>query len=315
MKRFYLCALALCCAFLLSFAPAVGAFNYSDYDMETLTESADFDEISQMEEEMLENIVELYTSEYGQEPSDIPEHIDYSNAVKIYIDTDVLALNTDDAETILNALTAGDYVWVIETTIDDVAAEVTLARGEPLNEERTASLTEEERESIRQQEGKWGITATGITPKGETKKASYVQKLTTIFENNEDTLSDVEQIAIAGGIPAFRYPIAIAFDGEKATQWLSFGEDFITAYLEEGEIAEVSDASTRSALRAGLSSDVYDFDLLADYARDRYEEPASGYSGGTGGAADGVGYEIGVGVVLVLALGVCIFVVLRKRFS
>lgn len=305
MKQKFFTLAALCCVLLLC-APAAAAADYSALG-EPLTESADYAEIQQTEETILDQMNEVYQTEYGKNAGAPFSALNYDHSVKIYIDTDVLALHTDDETAIQEALDKGDHIWVIETTVDGITAEVTLGRGEPLDEAAASVLTEEEKEEVRRNEGKWCVQTVSVQ---QDSDSFYPEKVNQALSKSGEISSAAERVVIVGGIPAFRYPIAIAFDGEKATHWISLGEDFITTALEDEDISAAADGSMANVLQEGASTGVYDFNTLADYAQATYKASDEDSVGGAG-VTDGA--WLTPIVVVVIGLLACVSVLLLRK--
>lgn len=73
-----------------------------------LCESSDFEAVKKLESQMLIELKEMYD---GLEmPSDFPEKMDFSYAVKIYVDTGIQNFNTDKESEIMENLRQSTYV-------------------------------------------------------------------------------------------------------------------------------------------------------------------------------------------------------------
>lgn len=95
-------------------------------EQDMLVTSSDFKEVSALEPDMLEWLQEFGASQGIEE---IPERVDYEKAVKVYIDTDMITMDSYARETLLNALEEGNYVWVIPASSAHGNFQITVARG------------------------------------------------------------------------------------------------------------------------------------------------------------------------------------------
>ena len=239
MKTKAIVWVVLLCLLLCIFVEATDKTGIAYED--NLTRSSDLEAVSALENELLSDLETYYEMEYGAKPKQMPDHIDFSKSVRIYVDTDILSLNTDHQETILNALKCGNYVWNVYLCADDVLCCATISRGQPLNEN----------ESIHDKSGAWVISAFSVGQNTLPYPDQISRKL-----QREGIDTSIQKVVVVGGIPAFRYPIAIAFDGERAVQWLTFDDgDLVTSGLQE-----------RNA------DGIYDFQSLADDARESQSE-------------------------------------------
>lgn len=201
-----------------------------------LETSDDFKEIRLLEDDIRNNFL-LFVDE-------VPESIDFSQAVRIYVDTDLVNLKSTQQEVLLEALEDSNYVWVVPLKANREWYSVTIARGLPYNGDDRGVLTEEDIEHIRSMEGKWHITETingGV--------AGYYSQLM----NYGEEILNYDRIIFVSSQPGMRMPIAIGFSDGSARSWISLGYTYPV----------ISNAENTS----GNDNGIYDFETIAKLAR------------------------------------------------
>lgn len=301
MQKFIYRTLSVCVAVIFLLCASVNAADYEGVTSDSLLSSEDYSEIQGLEKTILEDAYQAFVTEYQQEPVSMPKTLDYANAVKIYVDADLLGLQTDRQSELMTAMEESGHIWILDIPVDNCILSVTLGKGLPLNEDRAEALTEEEQEQIRQNEGKWKVNAVGVTTPEEAPVQSYTDQINNSLANNATELSDVQDVVIVGGVAPFQYPIALAMDGEKAIAWISLGQDFVTSSLEGDTFSEEK------------ASGVYDFNELAEYARTTYSNKDEELSGGSSDTSK-IDFKLmgfcGIAALVILIIS---FVVYRKR--
>lgn len=205
-----------------------------------LETSDDFKEIRLLEDDIRNNFL-LFVDE-------VPESIDFSQAVRIYVDTNLVNLKSTQQEVLLEALEDSNYIWVVPLKANGEWYSVTIARGLPFNGDDRGVLTEEDIEYIRNMEGKWDITETingGV--------AGYYSQLM----NCGDEIQNYDRIIFVSSQPGMRMPIAIGFSDGSARSWISLGYKYPV----------ISNAENTS----GINNGIYDFETIAKLAR-RYDD-------------------------------------------
>lgn len=202
----------------------------------------DFQEIQLLENDIRDNI--LWTGAEG-----VPESIDFSRAIRIYVDTNLVKLKSIQQEVLLEALEDSNYVWVVPVEVDGEWCSVTIARGLPFNGDRRGVLTDEDVEYLRNMEGKWHVTE---TMRG-CVEGYYDQLL-----GYGDEILNYDRIIIVSSQPGMRMPIAIGFSEGEARSWISLGYGYPV----------ISDAENAGEIDTGI----YDFETIATLARDYDDE-------------------------------------------
>lgn len=269
---------------------------------DVLLESSDYSEIRKLETEMLEDLEDLYEGSEVLNP-DIPEKIDFSKAVKVYIDTGIEQLNTDKQSDIVECLEKSTYVWVIPMEISGENAEITVAKGLPLNKENAYMLTEKEKKEIEEQEGKWMITETA-----RLVTDAYVDQI----HENRSIQKNAEEVVFVGAIPGMRYPVAVGFRNGKAEDMYSLGFTY--------QIVEAIREKSDKRLKKGIGNLKYDYETIINLSNN-YEINENDMSGGAGGelAIGEKSYEsfyiivFSVIIVSVFAAIFCVYLQLPNR--
>ena len=192
------------------------SLNVSDvyaYSIETLNNSSDFQEISQMEEE----IFRWAEGALESENQTVELQIDHSRAVKIYIDTNIFEnekLTPDILQTILNGAV---YIWEVPVKVsEDRYVIVTVSRSLPIDEELQKELlengtyTQEELETELEKAGSWTIATAGY----DETKSDYIGRLeSALGEAYNEADSDV--VYLLGGTPKMRQPFGVIFKDDE----------------------------------------------------------------------------------------------------
>ena len=67
--------------------------------------------------------------------------IDYDKALKVYVDCNLIKLQTADTKKLTSALESANYVWVIPFKMEKTYGMFTVAKGLPLREEAKSAWT------------------------------------------------------------------------------------------------------------------------------------------------------------------------------
>ena len=109
-------------------------------DQDQLITSSDWTEISNLQDEMKK-----------EEPD---ATIDYDKALKVYVDCNLIKLQTADTKKLTSALESANYVWVIPFKMEKTYGMFTVAKGLPLREEAKSVLTKAEQEEVKNHDRK-----------------------------------------------------------------------------------------------------------------------------------------------------------------
>lgn len=165
------------------------------------------DDISNLTDEIITTTNDLLSDKL---PNNITSaNINYDNAYKIYVGTNVFKMDTTNINDLTNAFGSDGYIYELPIYIDGNTIIVNIAKGQPLNE--NAELTEAERQEILSKVGKWSVTGVKYY-EGET--VNYKIEL-------QKMLNDVpKNVILVGGLPHFRYAVALIADDEGNVQEL-----------------------------------------------------------------------------------------------
>lgn len=183
-------------------------FNVSDtyaYSVETLDCSPDLQEISQMEDEILR------WAQGAIENENADLQIEYSRAVKIYVDTNIFEQEELTDENLQDTLDNAVYIWEVPVKVSEGKyVIVTVSRALPIDEELQKELledgiyTQEELEMQLEKVGSWTISRTRYYETG----LDYIGKLDSVLGeilNKED----LDMVYLLGGTPKMRLPFGV----------------------------------------------------------------------------------------------------------
>lgn len=214
------------------------------YSIETLDSNPDLQEISQMEDE----IFRWAQGAIENENADL--QIEYSRAVKIYIDTNIFEQEELTAENLQDTLDNAVYIWEVPVKVsEDRYVIVTVSRALPIDEELQQELledgtyTQEELEMALEKVGSWTIP----TARYDETKSDYIGKLDSVLG---ETLNkeDLDMIYLLGGTPKMRQPFGVVCREGKyqiVTLDVVTGENDISAFSSE-ESQELNENSIYS---------------------------------------------------------------------
>ena len=242
-------------------------------DQDQLITSRDWTEISNLQDEMKK-----------EEPN---VTIDYDKALKVYVDCNLIKLQTADTKKLTSALESANYVWVIPFKMEKTYGMFTVAKGLPLSEEAKPVLTKAEQEEVKNHAGKWMITETA---------EHTVEPYYDILLEKREALSDCTRVVLVGSQPGMRQPVALGMDDETARIWISLGYQ----YPVMEKIPETQN----------VESGVYSFESVAEIS-DTYIEDSEVSTGAGVQSRSSMKYVAGIGIVLIGSI--LILSVLKKK--
>ncbi len=209
MKRIYYVCSFFILAFLVFSGVSAAAYDVGGQLEKLDVDSQDYKEIVELRGAIESQVKSASEMVQGDQVSD-GFKIEFESAQKIYVDTDIFALETTDADAIQDALNAGNYVWLLPVIVGGDKYQVTIARGLPLRKD--VEFTDDEIQRIKANEGKWCISSVGCPD--ET-----IKDYEDIIGDMLDALSydkDITQISLCGGLPFIHYPVAVVMSEGKA---------------------------------------------------------------------------------------------------
>ncbi len=172
---------------LLGFTISVCAATEQDHDLSVLTE------------EIVTASNDLFLDKLSREITE--NDVDFNNAFKIYVGTDLFKTEIDDVEEIPAAFGDDGYIYELPIYLDGGTLIVNIAKGQPLNE--SVEFTDEERQEILDNVGKWQVTALKYYDNEIVDYTTELEKRTGILTENA---------VLVGGLPYFRYAVALLPD-------------------------------------------------------------------------------------------------------
>ena len=280
-------------------------FHVSDtyaYSIETLDNNPDLQEISQMEDEILR------WAKGAIEDENVDLQVDYSRAVKIYVDTNIFENEELTPEILQDTLKDAVYIWEVPVKVsEDRYVIVTVSRALPIDEELQQELledgtyTQEELEMELEKVGSWTIPTAGY----DETKPDYIGKLDSVLG---ETLNkeDLDMVYLLGGTPKMRQPFGVVCREGKyqiVTLDVVTGESDISAFSSE-ESQELNENS------------IYSFEQVKEAIESMPEVDDESDTGGASALSTEKNKKIWIyGVVILLVAGVLAGGVMRKKLK
>lgn len=265
MKKVYTILLLV---LLGTFALGSTAFAASEYVEQLTPDSADYAEVSTLTNRVLDAMSGM--------SSDVTESdIDWSRAYKVYADeSDVYSSYKEQQMTYDEIKQHMEYyVWVLPVQVKNAYFHVTISQGMPLTEDESvlAVLTEEQKEQIREETGKWIPVVTEQLDEDKTAEQIDRQIADAVGKKN------IHRAFVMGGSPKLRSAVAVVE---------TINHNIQIVVLEEPRLTGVQRSKkARTVERPLKSGQIYTMEEMADrmseYAIDETDERI-----GTGGESD-----------------------------
>lgn len=256
MKKVYTILLL---ALLGTFALGGTAFAASEYVEQLTPDSADYAEVSTLTNRVLDAMSGMCADVTAAD-------IDWSQAYKVYADeSDVYSSYKEQQMTYDEIKQQMEcYVWVLPVQVKDAYFHVTISQGMPLTEDESvlAVLTEEQKEQIREETGKWIPVVTEQLD--EDKTAEQIDQQITDAVGEET----IYRAFIMGGSPKLRSAVAVVE---------TIDHDIQIVVLEEPRLTGVKSSEGARTTERPLESDqAYAMEDMADrmseYTVDKTDE-------------------------------------------
>lgn len=251
-----------------TFALGGTAFAASEYVEQLTPDSADYAEVSTLTNRVLDAMSGMCADVTAAD-------IDWSRAYKVYADeSDVYSSYKEQQMTYDEIKQHMEYyVWVLPVQVKNTYFHVTISQGMPLTEDESvlAVLTEEQKEQIREDTGKWIPVETEQLD--EDKAAERIEQQIADAVGKEK----INQALIMGGSPKLRSAVAVVE---------TINHNIQIVVLEEPRLTGVQRSKkARTVERPLKSGQIYTMEEMADrmseYAIDETDERI-----GTGGESD-----------------------------
>lgn len=200
---------------------------------------ADLKESSAAIQKMAE---ECYETEHSEKPSQI--NIDYDSAYGIYIDVDLFSGSSKSYREVMDLCKKAPVCYIVPVQVDEKHAVAEVSRGLPLNTSASSLLTEEEKEEIRNNEGKW-IPASLTFDAGQ--KSMEQQTDDTLTQNG---ISPETDHCMVGGVPGIHDLILVA-DTRSGCVYIPFDSSISAAHESTSYAKASSDGQNQEAVPGG----------------------------------------------------------------
>lgn len=255
------------------------AFAASEYVEQLTPDSADYAEVSTLTSRVLDAMS-------GMCPDVTAADIDWSRAYKVYADeSDVYGSYKEQQMTYDEIKQHMEYyVWVLPVQVKNAYFHVTISQGMPLTEDESvlAVLTEEQKEQIREETGKWIPVVTEQLDEDKTAEQIDRQIADAVGKEN------IHRAFVMGGSPKLRSAVAVVE---------TINHNIQIVVLEEPRLTGVQRSKkARTVERPLKSGQIYTMEEMADrmseYAIDETDERI-----GTG-AESGAGHTVIMWIIL-----------------
>lgn len=289
MKKAYTILLLV---LLGTFALGSTAFAASEYVEQLTPDSADYAEVSTLTNRVLDAMSGMCADVTAAD-------IDWSRAYKVYADeSDVYSSYKEQQMTYDEIKQHMEYyVWVLPVQVKDAYFHVTISQGMPLTEDESvlAVLTEEQKEQIREETGKWIPVVTEQLDEDKTAEQIDRQIADAVGKEN------IHRAFIMGGSPKLRSAVAVVE---------TINHDIQIVVLEEPRLTGVQSSKGARTAEQLQSGQAYAMEDMADRMSE-YTVDTTGERTGTG-AESGADHTVIVWIILGAA-GIGIGCWARKR--
>lgn len=265
MKKLLVCMLSL----VMTFAFLATAF------------AADFSDNAESDLKSISNeIVTTVNELYGDENNIITAaDIDYKKAFKVYVDTDVFKLSTNNASELESTLESGNYIYVLPISTNNGTIVANIQKGLPLNDNARAVLTKEEQQEVLSKVGQWVVSSVAFYNSGDTRYDYSNSLYNKVGDIPDGTM-------LVGSLPIFHDVVAL-IPGDDGMV-----ESLVPVTESTYEAEQISKAEN--------SSNVYDYQQVKEYASQLPTEN-SDLAGGTGITVTTNSFMVVVTIVLLVA--------------
>lgn len=255
MKKAYTILLLV---FLGTFALGSTAFAASEYVEQLTPDSADYAEVSTLTSRVLDAMSGMCADVTAAD-------IDWSRAYKVYADeSDVYSSYREQQMTYDEIKQHMEYyVWVLPVQVKDAYFHVTISQGMPLTEDESvlAVLTEEQKEQIREETGKWIPVVTEQLDEDKTAEQIDRQIADAVGKEN------IHRAFIMGGSPKLRSAVAVVETVHHDIQIVVLEEPRLTG------VQSSESARTAEQLQSGQAYAMEDMaDRMSEYTVDETDE-------------------------------------------
>lgn len=289
MKKAYTILLLV---LLGTFALGSTAFAASEYVEQLTPDSADYAEVSTLTNRVIDAMSGMCADVTAAD-------IDWSRAYKVYADeSDVYGSYKEQQMTYDEIKQHMEYyVWVLPVQVKDAYFRVTISQGMPLTEDESvlAVLTEEQKEQIREETGKWIPVVTEQLDEDKTAEQIDRQIADAVGKEN------IHRAFIMGGSPKLRSAVAVVE---------TINHDIQIVVLEEPRLTGVQSSKGARTAEQLQSGQAYAMEDMADRMSE-YTVDTTGERTGTG-AESGADHTVIVWIILGAA-GIGIGCWARKR--
>ena len=199
----------------------ISASTVSASKLEILSESEDYEKIVELADEIV-SVTNGGPVEDPFEEGIRVSDIDFDNALKEYIDTQLLTSELLSVSEVESALEQSDYIWIIPIRAYGHLYEACAVRangedGQPIDQ--------------------WHISGARGYELDDTP--TYIEQLNISLAANPDIVWDNYKFRLVGGVDPIRFPVWITFTETQMEYLIPGREDAAACLTDSSEIAEI----------------------------------------------------------------------------
>jgi hypothetical protein len=195
-------------------------------------------DITDMSDNIVSTVNDLFRDKLSREITE--NDFDFENSYKIYVGTDIFKLSTVNSEELKNKMESTGYIYELPIYVDGDTVIVNFAKGQPLDER--VEFTEEEKQEVISNVGKWQITAVKF----------YENEIVNYNSDIQSAIGEIpEDVMLVGGLPHFKYAVALLADENGIIKGIF-------------PLSEVPGANALKNIQTDIPS-VYDYEQMKNY--------------------------------------------------
>lgn len=249
-------------------------------------------ELTTIKDDIIEVTNDLLSNEINRTISD--NDVNLSNAYKIYVGTNIFQIDTNDANALEQLLEENGYIYELPIYVDGNTIIVNIAKGRPLEDD--INITEEEKQEILQNTGKWHVSAVKLY---KNKKIDYNAIISEVLGE------EPSDIILVGGLPNFKFAVAL----------LKNNDDKIDRLVP---LSDVPGINTISKFKTDKKKNIYDYEQIKEYINSLPIDDPDLMTNGYGFPTDNqssIIYIFKYGLIFVIIAGIGVFLLKKLRYN
>lgn len=267
----------------------------------TLSEETCDAEVKEVVYEVISEVNAAYHREYSGKSIN-KEGVNFADAYKVYIDYDFF----DDTEVtrveLQEKLSTLSEVWCIPVFYEEATVIVEVSRGLPLNEDKVHLMTEEQKQEIMENAGKWTVVRYSLYD-GMVDYKNYVEE-----KLQENTVSKREaDYVFLGGVQNAQGVLAAIIENNTVTKIVEMSGAEMPSEIGSEQSISVSGAYSYMEYKEKIAQDVEQNIAFAD------DDLSGGGMTGTVNSQEDLGLKILLPVIALGTIAVVAFAYWKKQ--